>query len=167
MRHPHHRLRAILLIAGCATASLHFGAHAATLDDAAWLTGCWTLLDAAPGSGEQWMAPAGGMMLGMSRTVRDGRPTQFEFMQIRTDAEHELVLIAQPGGAAPTVFPLKAQQDGVLLFEQPAHDFPQRVQYRRLSEDRVSARIDGDTDDGPLAIDFELAREACDAAVRR
>ena len=35
------------------------------------------------GSGEQWMTPAGGTLLGISRTVAKGRTVAHEFMQIR------------------------------------------------------------------------------------
>jgi len=49
----------------------------------AWLAGCWASEGGEPGSGEQWMPPAGGTLLGTSRTVAKGRTVAHEFMQIR------------------------------------------------------------------------------------
>lgn len=56
-----------------------------------WLAGCWAIEGGEPGSGEQWMAPAGGAMLGVGRTVRRGTTVAHEFMQIR---EIELCTLA-------------------------------------------------------------------------
>ena len=33
----------------------------------AWLAGCWASEGGEPGSGEQWMPPAGGTLLGRTR----------------------------------------------------------------------------------------------------
>ena len=49
-----------------------------------WLQGCWGASDdAQAGSGEQWMAAAGGTIIGASRTIRGGKTVAFEFVQIR------------------------------------------------------------------------------------
>lgn len=129
-----------------------------------WLAGCWTQTGREAGSVEQWMAPAGGVMLGMARTVKNGRVVEFEFMQIRADADGKLSFIAQPQGRPPTEFGLLRQQDGEgaeAVFENPAHDFPQRVSYRREGADRLVARIEGMLKGQARGIDFPMQRTAC------
>ena len=54
-----------------------------TVDKLAWLAGCWNVDGAEPGSGEHWSTAAGGTLLGTSRTVKGGKTTAFEFVQIR------------------------------------------------------------------------------------
>lgn len=140
------------------------GAAAASdpLAGLAWLAGCWSAERAEAGSIEQWTAPAGGLMLGLSRTLRGARVVEFEFMQIRALADGRVLFIAQPGGQAPTSFTLQpAAADGGAVFENPAHDFPQRVIYRRGSDGSLAARIEGLRDGVLRAIDFPMRRQAC------
>src|SRR6185436_3428107 len=70
----------------------------------AWLAGCWSAEKADPGSVEHWLAPAGGTMLGVSRTVKAGKTIEFEFMQLRVGAEGKIILIALPSGQKETTF---------------------------------------------------------------
>src|SRR3954469_18054887 len=106
-----------------------------------WLAGCWT------GTGkeqslEQWMAPAGGMMLGMSRTIVAGKPTEFECMRI-VETDGKLYFIAKPSGQAETRFTLIKSSSMEAVFENTHHDFPQRVIYRLQPDGSLVARIEG------------------------
>jgi hypothetical protein len=145
-----------LLLAG------HAQAADAALDRAAWLAGCWRADNAEPGSGEQWLAPAGGTMLGVGRTVRRGVTQGYEFMQIRPGADGRLVFAAQPQGRAETLFTLLPGTGSELVFENPEHDFPQRVIYRPEPAGRLRARIEGQRDGLPRAVDFAMTRTPCD-----
>lgn len=146
---------AIVLLAACASAP----ATAAndTLAKLGWLQGCWKADGAESGSGEHWMAPAGGSMLGMSRTVRKGRTAEFEFMRIAPGADGRLAFIAQPSGQAPASFPLVQADSDSFVFDNPAHDFPQRIIYRRVGATRLQARIEGKG----RGIDFPMTRTDC------
>ncbi len=127
----------------------------------AWLAGCWNPQGREAGSTEQWMAPAGGAMLGMTRIVKNGRVVEFEFMQLRADAEGRLSFIAQPQGRPPTEFRLARQGEAEAVFENPGHDFPQRVIYRRTAPDRLLARIEGELNGKARGIDFPMQRSSC------
>lgn len=149
------KLLPALLLAACASVQAH------PLTALEWLAGCWVQQGREAGSVEQWMAPAGGVMLGMARTVKNGRVVEFEFMQIRAEADGRLAYIAQPQGRPPTVFGLLQQDEAEVVFENPAHDFPQRVRYRRDGADRLVARIEGRLKDQERGIDFPMQRVAC------
>ena len=120
----------------------------------AWLTGCWSRLDAETGSGEQWMAPAGGTMLGVSRTVREGHTLEYEFVVIRATPDGTPIYQAHPSGQASAEFRLVRTGPREAVFENPAHDFPKRITYRRTGTDAMAVRIDGDG----KAIDFAFHR---------
>ena len=68
----------LVLLAGIGTS-----ARAADISQLAWLGGCWKSETAEPGSGEHWLPLAGGTLLGVSRTVKQGKTVEFEFMQVR------------------------------------------------------------------------------------
>jgi hypothetical protein len=149
------KLLPALLLAACASAQAN---PFAAID---WLGGCWAQTGREAGSVEQWMAPAGGLMLGMARTLKNGRVVEFEFMQIRADADGKLSYVAQPQGRPPTEFGLLRQGEAEAVFENPAHDFPQRVIYRREGADRLVARIEGTMKGQVRGIDFPMQRVAC------
>jgi hypothetical protein len=149
------------------TLSCSVDAAASGIDDLAWLAGCWQADDGEAGSVEQWMAPAGGTMLGMLRTVRDGKTVEHEFMQITTQPDGTLAFIAMPSGQARTTFVAKTHAPDEVVFENAAHDFPQRVVYRWSAQDRLNARIEGTRAGKSLVIDFPMRHVACAASSSR
>jgi hypothetical protein len=127
----------------------------------AWLAGCWASVAGEFGTGEVWTTPAGGTMLGVSRTVRDGKTVEYEFMQIREIAPGQLAFVAHPSGQAQAAFPLVRSGPGELVFEAPAHDFPQRVIYRLVEPDRLHARVEGTLKGKDRGVDFHMKRADC------
>ena len=110
----------------------------------AWISGDW---QSAPGGRlqieEHWTQPAGGSMLGMSRTVAGGKTAEFEFLRIE-QRENEIYYVAQPKGRCPqTDFKLTRVTAQEAVFENPTHDFPKRIIYKKTADDSLTASIDG------------------------
>ena len=126
-----------------------------------WLAGCWAGEGGEPGTNEQWMAPAGGGMLGMGRTVKKGQIVDYEFTQIRINEQGRFVYIAKPHKQDEATFTLKDDGATSLVFENLAHDFPQRVMYRPVGEDRLMARIEGEVKGKARSVDFPMRRVSC------
>ncbi len=119
-----------------------------------WLAGQWCGGDPAERIEEHWLAPRGGELLGLSRTIRGERMVAFEFLRIAT-VEGVPTYLAQPGGRPPTAFARSAGGKDWVRFENPAHDFPQRIEYRR-NGDTLHAEIAGPGEDGKeMVIGFE------------
>jgi hypothetical protein len=129
----------------------------------AWLAGCWRSESAEAGSLEQWTPLAGGTMLGMSRTVRQGKTVEFEFLQLRHLPDGTLAFIAMPSGQRTTTFPLLRLGDEEAVFESLEHDFPQRVVYAREGESKLRARIEGMQNGALRVIEFPMNRVSCDS----
>ncbi|WP_269532148.1 DUF6265 family protein [Chitinimonas sp. BJYL2] len=131
-------------------------------EELAWLAGCWRQSAAESGSVEVWTLPAAGTLLGVSRTVRQGQLREFEFMRIHTlnDALH---YTAQPSGRDETHFKLISGHAKALVFENPHHDFPQRVLYTLQADGGLLARIEGSLQGKPRARDFPMQRVKCEA----
>lgn len=112
----------------------------ATIADVDWVTGDWVGTRGSSSIEERWGPPLGGALLGVSRTVKNGKMVAFEYLRI-VERGGGLVYIAQPGGAAPTEFVLTDLNGGFAVFENPRHDSPQRIIYELLDEDSMSASI--------------------------
>ena len=125
--------------------------------DAAWLTGAW---HSDGGAEELWTAAAGRTMLGVGRTVVQGGTMAFEFMRIEERADG-LVFVAHPSAGAGVEFRRTACRPDLLRFENPTHDFPQRIEYRRTGADTMEAEIEGpDRDGGRVGQSVEYRRGA-------
>lgn len=111
------------------------------------------------------MAPAGGALLGMSRTVRDGKTVAFEFMRIGSGADGTLAFFAQPSAKPAATFALASLTDSAVVFENPRPEFPQRIVYRLESPGRLRASIEGMRDGVARSIDYPLLRVDCTGAI--
>lgn len=125
-----------------------------------WMAGCWELRAGARVVHEHWMAPLGGLMLGMSRTVM--RDTAREFEQLRVESRGGVAsYIARPSRQAETVFGATTLTDTLVVFSNPSHDFPQRISYRPRGADSLVARIEGDQNGQVRGINFPMRRISC------
>lgn len=106
------------------------------------------------------MAPAGGAMLGMSRTIVRDTVREWEHLVIRPTA-NGVAYTARPSRQAETSFAAEQLSDTLLVFANPAHDFPQRILYRRVGSDSLVARIEGPRGGQMRGIDFPMRRVAC------
>ncbi len=117
------------------------GNAAAGVDALGWLAGCWEGEGGGGRNQECWMAPEGGMMLGVSRVLSE-RDTQFEFLRLAPHGDR-LALLASPGGKPAVAFLLVESVEGLAVFANPEHDFPQRITYRR-DGDALTARVEAE-----------------------
>ena len=84
------------------------------------------------------------------------------FADIREVEPGRLAFIANPSGQAQATFPVKSLGEREVVFENPAHDFPQRVIYRLDEAGVLRARIEGTVDGKPRAEDFPMRRVRCE-----
>ena len=128
-------------------------AQTPTLTDIAWISGAW---QSAPGGRRQieehWTSVGGGSMLGMSRTVAGEKTVEFEYLRIEQRADG-IYYVAHPKARCPgTDFKLTRASATEAIFENPQHDFPKRIIYRRTADDSLTATIDGG--EGTKAMSF-------------
>jgi hypothetical protein len=158
MKRPFATLAAFLLMASpCA------GQRTAPtpLDRAAWLAGCWLGASGERTVEERWSPPRGGTMVGMGRSTRGGATTSVELAILRPRGD-TLRYEAHPVGQLPTVFSGTGTDPRELIFDNPTHDFPQRIIYRRVGADSLHARVEGPMDGSWRGIDYRMARVRCE-----
>ena len=108
--------------------------------DLDWLAGYWLSCEDGVEVSETWSNRRGGIMLGSSITIGNDA---FGWEQIRIEADGDgLTFHALPRGQSAAAFRLVRSGQREAVFENPAHDFPQRVIYRRTGN-RLDARIEG------------------------
>ena len=126
-----------------------------------WLSGCWQQEGAERGTVEIWSKPVAGSMLGLSRSVRGGEMVAYEFMRIEASAEGVIHFTAQPDGQAATAFELSHLDDREVVFNNPEHDFPQRITYMNEGVRQLIAVLEGPTRVGEKRIEIPMSRVSC------
>ncbi|MGV3709808.1 MAG: DUF6265 family protein [Gemmatimonas sp.] len=158
-----HRPAVLLGLTIALMPSLARAQRPAPIEQVAWFAGCWSRSTATSVVEEQWMAPRGGAMLGMSRTVANNALREFEHLRVFT-AGDTLVYASTPSRQQYTEFRSKTISADEVVFENATHDFPQRIGYRRVSRDSLLAYIEGNANGTPRRINFPYARVACPGA---
>jgi hypothetical protein len=103
--------------------------------DLDWLAGYWLACDARMEVAELWTTRRGGVMLGGSITYGI---QAFGWEQVRIETTLDgatMQYVARPRGAeADTAFRLARAGPNEAVFENPTHDYPQRIVYRRQGD---------------------------------
>jgi hypothetical protein len=127
--------------------------------DVGWLSGCWEFTRNGRHVIEHWTQVEGGTLIGMSRTVANGKTTEYEFLLIRSGA-NGLEYVAKPSGQAEGTFTAATATASEVVFENPAHDFPKKIGYKR-SGDALTAWIEGPMNGQTRRIEFPHTKTAC------
>lgn len=131
------------LLAACAARTAP-PAPAASPDVAAlgWLRGRWC----GPHDGgtfcETWRDAPGPSLRGDGAFARGGVRVFGEALSIEARGG-DVYYVATPEGEGTTAFRLTRRADGEAVFENPAHDFPTRITYRREGDARMAVVVEG------------------------
>jgi hypothetical protein len=135
------------------------------LNRLAFMTGCWRGQfgggAASPGTIEEYYStPTSNMIIGVTRFVRGGRTVDFEFTRI-TAGDSGVTLMPQPRGRPPTPFRMTANDSTSAVWENPQHDFPQKISYRRIAGDSIIAAIEGPGQNGTQRMEWRMGKVRC------
>lgn len=112
------------------------------LNQLAWLAGHWHGGSEGRVTEEIWLPPAGGLMLGLNRDMGETGQAFFEYLRLEQTAEG-VFYRASPGGGDATSFKLVECSGSRAVFENKAHDFPQRITYQLTAPDTLTVTISG------------------------
>ena len=132
---------------------------APAIKDVAWIAGCWDATRNGRHVAEHWMPPEGGTMMGVSRTTAGDTTTEWEFLIIRQGAQG-LEYVAKPSRQPEATFTATRASANEVIFENPAHDFPKRIIYKR-DGDALTASIEGPMNGQTRRIDFAYRKAVC------
>lgn len=114
-----------------------------TLVDLHWLAGCWERARPTSRMVELWTPAVNNVMSGTSYSVTD--TSQRELEQLRLFARGDtLIYEAHPSTQMMNEFRSTKITAQEIVFEDPEHDFPQKITYRRAGADSLYAVTEGD-----------------------
>jgi hypothetical protein len=152
------RLRPFRVLAIAALAALFVQAQSPpSVDALSWLAGAWQGKIGQADNEEHWLPPKGGAMLGVSRTVARGRMVMFEFLRIEQRPDG-VFYVAQPRGRPPVDFKMTRSTESEVVFENPQHDHPKLISYRREPNGSLTARVEGDEKGKHVVQEFRFER---------
>lgn len=134
-------------------------AEAPSLDAVRFMAGAW-------GSDgdvvEYWLPPLRGLMVGVNRAREGDEMPFFEFLRIEA-RDGGIYYVASPRGGGTTDFKLTEVSEGRAVFENPEHDFPQKLIYTRTG-DRLEAEVGAVRDGKWGSFTLEWTAQPCSAA---
>lgn len=127
-----------------------------SLDAFAWLEGSWTRWVKGGDVVETWKRVSEDTMEGTATLIRGEESVVTEVLRLERYGD-EIFYLAKPReNAMPT--PFKLVSSGTrFAFENPEHDFPQRIVYVRAGDTGIRVRIEG-MDEGQPGLDFLFRR---------
>ncbi|MGB5019417.1 DUF6265 family protein [Sphingorhabdus sp.] len=120
-----------------------------------WMTGAWDKSDGAKWADEYWTPPRAGMMIGASRSGEGEMLEFWEHMRIERGPDGKLAFVAIAADQQPVRFGAVRAGQTEIIFENPDHDYPQRIRYWREG-DILKAEIS--LLDGSKAVQFLFNR---------
>ncbi len=123
-----------------------------------WLVGQWRSNDGETVFEEHWMSSAGGMMVGMGREVKNDKLSFHEYLRLEERADG-IYYVAQPFGRAATDFRLTKIDDSIAVFENPQHDFPNCIKYKRRNDGSVQVLGSGMENAKPKSFEYVLHKK--------
>ena len=139
----------VLLLSSAATPLPRFSGSPPSIRDLAWLEGTWRGQIGGRDFEARYSGADGGQVLSASKYTKDGMPAGFEFERFEEQGD-SLVLTPFPEGKSSVTFRL-AELDikgRRAVFENLAHDFPTRLSYQRVANDRLTILVSGPGEDG-------------------
>ena len=130
---------------------------ACPIDPVAWLEGTWTCVDGEETTVERWTREGEHRLVGEAETRRAGVRVFGERLEISC-VDGRIVYTAWPEGQAMARFPATVLDGSRAVFENPAHDFPTRIEYRR-DGDALTAQVSGEADGTPRIESWRFRRE--------
>jgi len=130
-----------------------------SIDDFVWLKGDWVRQTKRGEATESWTRVSVSTMEGVASVMSDGSTRISEYLRIEQFGD-DVFYTAKPGeNPFPTPFKLIEFDEARFVFENPRHDFPQRIIYTRVGTDSLTVRIEGSMEGEERRIDFSFERK--------
>ena len=117
----------------------------AILAGASWLLGEWSNETARGSITETWVKKTGLEFAGKSYVIRGRDTVSSESILLKQEGDDIFYIPTVKGqnNELPVKFKLVSSSANELVFENPAHDFPQKIRYTLEAKDSLVAEISG------------------------
>jgi len=153
----------ILIISSASSAYMAFAQQRtwhSQLKKAGWLIGEWKNQTLKGQSVESWKKLNDSTLLGKSYVLRGTDTVSVE--HIRLEEHHGnlyyIPTVKNQNEGKPVTFTMTTSSADHFVFENPEHDFPQKITYNRINKDSLVAEISGTYKGKQRAIKFPMGR---------
>jgi hypothetical protein len=142
----------------------------ATIDQVAWISGAWSGKLNDRTIEQHWMAPLGGSMVAMYRSIRDNKATLYELLAIETDGDGLALrikhfapgagLVSQEAKDESANHTLVRVEERKAVFEAATATGPVRVTFSSPDPATLTIVVERQRDGKAVATDFNYKRIA-------
>ena len=132
-----------------------------SIRDLAWLEGTWQGKVGERDFEARYSGADGGQVLSASKYTKEGVAAGFEFERFE-ELDGTLVLTPFPEGKSSVTFKLAELEPTSrrAVFENLAHDFPTRLSYQRVADNKLTILVSGPGEDGKeQVLTYSLTRK--------
>ena len=151
-------MKKYILAAACAAFLFSCKEKTAEISEFAWLEGKWTGMQEGAEFFELWQPASGDKMHGLGGGVMNNDTIFSEEVSIekREDGLYYTANVSENG--APVSFKFTGYKQDSAVFENPEHDFPQRIVYFKGPADKLYACIDGKQKGAYNKVEFSFTK---------
>ncbi|GAA4307313.1 hypothetical protein GCM10023149_00830 [Mucilaginibacter gynuensis] len=130
------------------------------LSPAEWLIGKWQNKTTRGTVSETWLKVNDSTFTGKSYFLRgaDTLSTETIRLEQRNAKLYYVPTVNNQNGGLPVKFAATAITPTQMIFENPEHDFPQKITYTQITRDSLVAEISGTSKGQPRSVKFPMAR---------
>ncbi len=127
---------------------------------AQWLIGTWENKTQRGSIFETWKKVSDNELIAMSYVLKEKDTMVFENIQLlqQPDGLFYVPKVKNQNQGLPIRFRAKMVSETQLVFENPKHDFPQVISYKRITKDSLVAEISGTKNGQERKILFPMKR---------
>ncbi|MFT3794118.1 DUF6265 family protein [Flavobacterium sp.] len=133
----------------------------AQITKADWLLGDWENKTPQGDLSESWQKANDSTYNGASYFIK-GKDTLFAESVVLSEKNGEVLYTVTAKGQnndLPVAFKMTTATAKQIIFENPAHDFPTKIQYQLVNKDSIVAQISGKQEGKPASETFAFGRK--------
>lgn len=125
-----------------------------------WLIGTWENKSPEGHFAELWNKTDSGTLIGKSYFIVNKDTLFSESIELaqKDDAVYYSATVKGQNNNQPVAFKLTSNKPGELVFENPKHDYPQKIVYKKVNDDSLVAIISGNQQGKNSLEQFPLKR---------
>ncbi|HLA55932.1 MAG TPA: DUF6265 family protein [Flavobacterium sp.] len=131
------------------------------IEKAAWLVGSWENKSPEGNLSEIWKKENDSVYRGESYFVKAKDTLHFETISLTQsgDVVYYTPTVMGQNGDKPVAFKMISMTDKQMVFENPAHDYPQKIVYTKITNDSLVASISGIQQGKPSAEQYPMGKK--------
>ena len=135
----------ITVLAGLIIISSWKQSERSPIQQVQWFIGTWVNRSENPATFESWSSKSDFEMVAKSYFLKSNDTVVFETIRIVQEPGnlYYIPVVKNQNNDSPVRFALKNISKYEVTFENAAHDFPQRIAYKRIGADSLVAEISG------------------------